>query len=144
MELYGGGYSSEWFVSKVLETLEEAPEVYAAADRFLEAGDWLVGRLVGRESRSECAAGYKAMWLKGAGWPSADFFKALNPGLEDVIADKVESRLIPVGRKAGELTAEMAELTGLTLGTSVAAHDYFGRGANDVIKRLKELRRQPA
>ena len=71
MELYGGGYSSEWFFSKVLETLEEAPEVYATADRFLEAGDWLVGRLVGRESRSECAAGYKGMWIKGKGRPSA-------------------------------------------------------------------------
>ena len=121
MELYGGGYSSEWFFSKVLETLEEAPEVYAAADRFLEAGDWLVGRLVGRESRSECAAGYKGMWIKGKGWPSVDFFQALHPGLENVITEKVEGPLIPVGGKAGELTAEMAELTGLTSGTPVAA-----------------------
>ena len=42
MALYRGGYSSEWMISKALETLEEAPDVYAAADRFLEACDWLV------------------------------------------------------------------------------------------------------
>ena len=28
---YGGKYSSEWFFSKVLQILDEAPEVYAAA-----------------------------------------------------------------------------------------------------------------
>ena len=121
MELYGGGYSSEWFFSKVLETLEKAPEVYAAADRFLEAGDWLVGRLVGRECRSECAAGYKGMWVKGKGWPSLDFFRALHPGLENVVAEKVAGPLIPVGGKAGELSAEMADWTGLAAGTPVAA-----------------------
>ena len=31
---YGGKYSSEWFFSKVLETVREAPEVYEAADFF--------------------------------------------------------------------------------------------------------------
>ena len=39
---YGGKISSEWLFSKALEVLEEAPEVYAAADKFIEAGDWLV------------------------------------------------------------------------------------------------------
>ena len=36
---YGGRYSSEWFFSKVWQILDEAPEVYAAANRLLEAGD---------------------------------------------------------------------------------------------------------
>ena len=36
---YGGKYSSEWFFSKALQILEEAPEVYAAAERMLEAAD---------------------------------------------------------------------------------------------------------
>ena len=121
VELYGGGYSSEWFFSKVLETLEKAPEVYAAADRFIEAGDWLVWRLTGEETRSECAAGYKGMWIKGKGWPSPDFFKALHPGLENVIAEKAGGPLVPLGGRAGLLTAEMAEATGLVAGTPVAA-----------------------
>ena len=121
VELYGGGYSAEWFFSKVLETLEKAPEVYAAADRFIEAGDWLVWRLTGEETRSECAAGYKGMWIKGKGWPSPDFFKALHPGLENVIAEKAGGPLVPLGGRAGLLSAEMAEATGLAAGTPVAA-----------------------
>lgn len=121
MELYGGGYSSEWFFSKVLETLQKAPEIYEAADRFLEAGDWLVGQLVGQESRSECAAGYKGMWIKGKGWPSKDFFEELDPRLKNVIAEKIEGPLIPVGGRAGGLTSKMADLTGLIAGTPVSA-----------------------
>src|SRR5512139_4117470 len=33
---YGGKISSEWFFPKMWETLNKAPEVYAAADRYLE------------------------------------------------------------------------------------------------------------
>ena len=32
--LYGGKISSEWFFSKALQILDEAPEIYAAADRL--------------------------------------------------------------------------------------------------------------
>src|SRR5688572_21931482 len=37
LDRYGGKISSEWFFSKALQILQEAPEVYAAADRFIEA-----------------------------------------------------------------------------------------------------------
>ncbi len=121
LELYRGGYSSEWFFSKLLETLEGAPEVYAAADRYIEACDWLVWRLTGKEARSECAAGYKGMWRKGAGWPSPEFFAALHPEMRNVIADKVEAPLVALGSAAGALTAEWAAKTGLQAGTPVAA-----------------------
>ncbi len=121
MDLYRGGYSSEWFFSKALETLEKAPDVWEAAERYLEAGDWLVRRLTGRETRSECAAGYKGMWVKGRGWPSPDYFAALNPDFRDVIADKVEAPLVPLGSAAAGLSAEGARLTGLREGTPVAS-----------------------
>ena len=121
LTLYGGGYSSEWMFSKVLETLEKAPEVYAAAERYLEAGDWLIWQLTGRESRSECAAGYKGMWRKGEGYPGPDFFAALHPGFRDVVAEKIEAPLTPLGEAAGELTAEVAERLGLRAGVPVAA-----------------------
>ena len=32
---YGGKISSEWFFSKTLQILDEAPEIYAAADRLI-------------------------------------------------------------------------------------------------------------
>src|SRR6185369_13437323 len=42
---YGGSIGLEWFFPKALETLENAPLVYQAADLFIEAGDWLVWQL---------------------------------------------------------------------------------------------------
>lgn len=53
----------EWFFSKLLETVRAAPEVYDAADRFIEAGDWIVWQLCGQERRNLSAAGFKAMWV---------------------------------------------------------------------------------
>src|SRR6476659_7702887 len=39
---YGGKYSSEWFFSKVLESVREAPDVYRSAAFFIEGCDWIV------------------------------------------------------------------------------------------------------
>ena len=64
LKRYGGKYSDRWFFAKLLETVEKAPEVYDAADEFIEASDWIVWHLVGRSRRSNSAAGYKSMWLK--------------------------------------------------------------------------------
>ena len=47
LERYGGKISSEWFFSKTLQILDEAPELYAAADRLLEAADWVIWQLTG-------------------------------------------------------------------------------------------------
>ena len=117
---YGGKYSSEWFFSKMLQTLEEAPHVYAAADRFMEAADWIVLQLTGEEKRNACTAGYKAMWDKRTGYPDKEFFKALDPRMENVIEDKMSTDIYPAGTKAGEITPEIAEITGLKAGTAVA------------------------
>jgi len=51
LDLYGGKISSEWFFSKALQILDEAPDVYAASGRLIEAGDWVVWRLTGVEDR---------------------------------------------------------------------------------------------
>jgi len=40
--IYGGKYSSEWFFSKLLQVVDEAPAIYDAMDRFIEAADWIV------------------------------------------------------------------------------------------------------
>lgn len=127
---YGGKYSSEWFFSKVLETLNQAPEVYRAAERFIEAGDWIVWQLTGQERRCVSAAGFKAMWLHPvpAGrkssarydYPSRKFFASLHPALADVVAEKMSGPLWPLGSNAGGLTRKMAALTGLREGTPVA------------------------
>ena len=61
---YGGKYSSEWFFSKVWQILDEAPEIYEAADRLIEATDWVTWQLTGVETRNACTAGYKAIWIR--------------------------------------------------------------------------------
>ena len=75
LDRYGGKISSEWFFSKALQILDEAPEVYAAADRLIEAADWVVWRLTGVETRNACTAGYKAMWSKRDGFPDAGLLR---------------------------------------------------------------------
>jgi len=117
---YGGKISSEWFFSKALQILDEAPEVYHAADRLLEAADWVIWQLTGQETRNSCTAGYKAIWSKQEGFPSPAFFKALDPRFENVVDEKMSREISPIGDKAGELTEQAAAWTGLRPGTAVA------------------------
>ncbi len=129
LTIYGGKYSSEWFFSKVLETLEEAPEVYAAAERWVEGTDWIVWQLTGRETRNECTAGYKGMWIKGKGFPSREFFRALHPRLENVVAEKMSTEFLPLGSRAGGLSKIVADRIGLRPGTPVAAGNVDAHAA---------------
>lgn len=122
---YGGTIGLEWFFPKMLETLDAAPHVFAAAEVWLEAGDWLVWQLVGGDAtqlpRSTCQAGYKAMWNAATGYPSPAFLAALDPQMENVVAEKMPGRLLSPGERAGELTAAMAERLGLLPGVAVSA-----------------------
>jgi L-ribulokinase len=120
LDRYGGKISSEWFFSKVLQILDEAPEIYHAADRLIEAADWVVWQLTGVETRNSCTAGYKAIWSKREGFPSQEYFAALHPELKTVIEDKMNHDIIPIGQCAGKLTEQAAKWTGLNPGTAVA------------------------
>jgi len=117
---YGGKISSEWFLPKVLQILDEAPEVYEAADRLIQAADWVIWQLTGVETRNSCTAGYKAVWSKREGFPSADFMAALDPRLRNLVLEKMSTNISPIGARAGGLTAAMAETMGLREGTAVA------------------------
>jgi L-ribulokinase len=117
---YGGKISSEWFFPKALQILREAPAIYDRAERLIEAADWIVWSLTGIESRSTCTAGYKAMWSKQNGFPSRDYFDALDPRFADVVDEKMRRDLAPLGSSAGGLSESAAALTGLRPGTPVA------------------------
>lgn len=116
---YGGKISSEWFFSKLLQVLQEAPEIYAVADRVLEAADWVIWQLTGVETRNMCTAGYKAMVQDGE-YPSPDYFAALDPRFRDVVDTKLGRTFGQLGAKAGGLTTEAAAWTTLLPGTPVA------------------------
>lgn len=116
---YGGKQSSEWEVAKVLQVLNEAPEIYEAMDKWIEGADWITWQLTGVEKRQLCTAGYKGIWNKKEGYPSKEFFKALDPRLENYVEEKLSSELFALGTKAGEISEAAAKLTGLNPGTAV-------------------------
>lgn len=117
---YEGKISSEWAIPKLWQILDEAPEVYEAMDRFIEAADWIVWQLTGVETRNSCTAGYKEIWSKRDGYPPEDFFAALDERLRHVVDEKLSRTITPLGKKAGEITQKAAGLTGLNPGTAVA------------------------
>ncbi len=120
LDRYGGRISSEWFFSKALQILDEAPHVYARAERLIEAGDWVVWQLTGRETRNICTAGYKAIWSASGGFPSREYFGALHPDFADVVDTRMSRDLAELGSRAGGLSEQAAAWTGLRVGTAVA------------------------
>ncbi len=121
MKLYGGKVSAEWMIPKIYETFRKAPKVYQTAARFVDAGDWIIWLLTGEESHSACYAGYKAFYNHKTGYPSKEFFAAVDPGLENLVEEKMSHGPIKgMGERAGFLTKEMAEKLGLAEGTAVA------------------------
>lgn len=119
LPLYGGKVSSEWMLPKILETLNHAPQLYADTDRFMEALDWIIWHMTGVETRSACGAGYKMFYRHDSGYPSKDFFKALDPRLENLVEEKLDAPIKGIGETAGYLTEEMAAILGLKPGTPI-------------------------
>ena len=117
---YGGRVSAEWELPKALELLEQDPELYARAARLVEAADWIVWQLCGRETRCASVAGYKGLYQDG-GYPSRDYLRALDPRLEDFARCKLMAPDLRPGQRAGALSSRAADWTGLPVGIAVAA-----------------------
>ena len=114
LDRYGGRTSSEWSLAKAMQLAEEAPAIWDRTERWIEAGDWIVWQLTGRESRSGCFAGYKAHYQPETGYPGG-----VLPGYlaRVVIAWPAPS---PLGSAAGELTGTWHARTGIVGPTRVA------------------------
>ena len=117
---YGGKISSEWFFPKSLQILREDPNVYARAERLIEAADWIVWQLTGVESRNNTTAGYKAIWSKADSFPPTEYFAALDEGFAQVVDEKMSRRIDSIGGRAGGIDERAAAWTGLRPGTPVA------------------------
>ena len=120
LSMYGGKISCEWALPKTLETLQQAPQVFEAADKFMEAADWLSLMLTGTETRSAPFAGYKALWNDVSGYPSNDFLCALDPRLDGVVGTKISSQVLGMDKIAGYISEEGAALCGLCPGTPLS------------------------
>ncbi|MBU2665012.1 ribulokinase [Actinoplanes bogorensis] len=119
IDRYGGKISSEWQFAKALQLLEEDPEVYAATERWIEAADWIIWQLCGRETRNACTAGYKGIHQDG-GYPSKEYLAELHPEFADFADTRLTHPISALGDRAGGLTARAAEWTGLPEGIAVA------------------------
>ena len=129
LDRYGGRVSSEWLFPRLWQVLEEAPGVYAAARRFVDAGDWIVSRLTGALRPSACIAGYKGFYHPLRGWPSRDYLRALDPRLENVAGEKLPDTVYPLGAKAGTLASDAARALGLPEGVAVAVANIDAHAA---------------
>lgn len=117
---YGGKVSSQWMLPKVLQIAEEAPEVYGAAELFLEVIDWLTLVLTGTLVRSSCGAGFKSFWSQERGYPDPAFLKKLHPMMETLCEKQLRGPIVYPWEAAGGLTKEWAGRLGLSPGTIVA------------------------
>jgi L-ribulokinase len=100
---FGGKVSGEWLLAKAAQIAIEAPDAWRRCDKFIEAGDWLVWRLTGREARSLDFAAYKAQYDSSVGYPDG-----IAPGLSAKL-----SMPEPVGSAAGQLSNAWRERTGV-------------------------------
>jgi L-ribulokinase len=116
---YGGKISSEWQFAKALQLLDEDPELYQRANRWIEAADWIIWQLCGTETRNACTAGYKGIFQDGH-YPSRDFLGALDPRFADFADSKLAHPVSPLGALAGRLTPAAAAACGLPEGIAVA------------------------
>ncbi len=102
---YGGLISSEWEFAKALQVLEEAPEVYAAMEWWVEAADWIVWELCGSYVRNACTAGYKGLYQDGC-YPATGFLASLDPAFAGFVSEKLDRRIGNLGDRAGGLSAQ--------------------------------------
>lgn len=121
--------SSESQISKTLETLESAPEVYRKAARFLEAGDWVTFLLCGEMTQSICASGFKGLYDLTEGWLEERLLKKLHPELENYLSEKWSQPVLGMGRPAGTVTRAATERTGLPENCVVASSFIDGHAA---------------
>lgn len=116
---YGNKVSSEAMLPKILQILDESPEVFDKTSRFVEAADYVTEQLTGNAIRCNSCAGYKNFYSKKNGYPSHDFFKAIDPRIEYLMEEKCPGKILQQGSLAGYITSD-ATWTGLAEGTAVA------------------------
>lgn len=119
LKYVGGIYSSEWFWAKLLHVLRVDKSVRDAAASWVEHCDWVPFLLTGGNDvkaikRGRCSAGHKALWAEEFnGLPPEEFFVSLDPLLAG-FRDKLYEDTYTADEAAGNLSAEWAEILGLS------------------------------
>ncbi len=143
----GGVYSSEWFFSKILNCLRNAPEVFNSAYSWIEFSDYIPAILSGitnvhQVKHNLCAAGHKAMYSKEwGGLPDVEFLNKLDPKLGE-LRERLFKEAYPSNEIAGYLSEKWQKLFNLNkqLPIAVGALDAHmgavgsGVGKNKLVK----------
>lgn len=109
---YGYNVSSEWMIPKIMEVMKKSPEVIEETYAIMEAGDWIVNILTGKNIRSNCGLGFKSFWEENKGF-HYELFDVINPDLSNIVKEKLDAPVINIGEKAGSITKSMANMLGL-------------------------------
>jgi len=121
---YGGVYSSEMALAKLLHWLRHNPDKRTGFATAVEHCDWIVAQLTGVKdvsglTRSICAAGHKWLWnAQAGGWPADDFLRTVDPLLGG-FAGGAGTRFATSDRIAGCLCPEWARRLGLREGLPI-------------------------
>lgn len=125
----GGTYSSEWWWSKIWQCLDDAPEVFEAAESWVELADWVPSVLAGVDNpravkRGICAAGHKAFFSEDwGGLPDQEFLALLDPKLA-ALRDRLYDEAFDASTSAGSLCADWAGRLGLPEGLPIAIGEF--------------------
>lgn len=118
---FGGKFSNEFLFPKLAEIADHAPEVYRAAEVFIEGGDFMTWTLTGQRTMSRGIAGFKAMYTDEDGFPSNEILTELHPLLDGVVKEKLTEKIVYPGDSIGGVTEAWAEKLGIPAGTPVSA-----------------------
>lgn len=116
---YGFNVSSEWMIPKIMEVMNQAPEVLEVTENIMEAGDWIVNRLTDKNIRSNCGLGFKSFWEETSGF-HYDLFDEIDPQLSKIVKDKVDAPIVSIGETVGTISEKMAQKLGLSANTKVS------------------------
>ncbi|GHO46532.1 FGGY-family carbohydrate kinase [Ktedonospora formicarum] len=114
----GGEVPAEWPIPKALWLKRHRPELWGQATYLIEQMSWLTWRLTGEQVAplNSAAAKWHYRTHEQDGWP-VSLLRAV--GLESM-RDKLFTRVLPMGAKAGELTEQAAAELGLRPGVAVS------------------------
>ena len=113
----GGSDAAEWLLPKAMWVCEHEPEIWARAERVVEAVDYLTFRLTGGWVGSQLNAVCKYNYDSLAERLPVELYAALD--VAD-LAPKLPDEIRPVGGFAGPLSPSAAAALGLPVGVPVA------------------------
>lgn len=118
LQYVGGTMSPEQEPPKLLWIKENLPKTWQKAGKFFDLADFMVYKATGADRRSLCTNVCKWTYLGHESRWDRNFFDAI--GLGDLFdGGKVTEDVAPMGENSGTLSAEAADLMGLTTQTAV-------------------------